>query len=60
MVVEAAELPAIYAQIEDDLRSRYLLAYQSTATSGKEVFRPVAVHVARKQLRVRTSSGYYP
>lgn len=56
---KAEELPAIYAQIERELRSRYLVAYNSNQAGGKPgVFREVEVKVKRG-LKARTSRGYY-
>lgn len=53
------ELPAIYAQIERELRSRYLVAYNSNQAGGKPgVFREVEVKVKRG-LKARTARGYY-
>lgn len=57
---KAEELPAVYKQIESELRSRYLVAYNSTDTSGQTGFRPVEVKVKRSGLKVRTARGYYP
>jgi VWFA-related protein len=56
---KAEELPAIYAQIERELRSRYLVAYNSNQAGGKPgVFREVEVKVKRGH-KARTSRGYY-
>lgn len=56
---KAEELPAIYAQIERELRSRYLVAYNSNQAGGKPgIFREVEVKVKRG-LKARTSRGYY-
>ena len=54
------ELPGIYKQIETELRSRYLVAYNSTETSGRPGFRPVEVKVKKGGLKTRTARGYYP
>jgi Ca-activated chloride channel family protein len=66
----ATELPGIYAAIEDELRSQYLIAYQSTNyqstnnqstnTGGGNGFRTVEVEVARSGVEVKTMRGYYP
>lgn len=54
------ELPAIYAQIEKELRSRYLLAYTSNQALGDPgTFREVEVKVKRGGLKARTARGYY-
>ncbi len=59
-----SELETIYAQIQEELRSQYLLVYQSThmldpqrGTSG--TFRRVEVKVEGGH-EVRAMSGYYP
>lgn len=54
------ELPGIYKQIEAELRSRYLVAYNSTETSGQPGFRPVEVKLKKGGLKARTARGYYP
>jgi VWFA-related protein len=57
---KAEELPAIYAQIERELRSRYLVAYNSNETGGTPgAFREVEVKVKRNGLKARTARGYY-
>ncbi len=58
--VEAtSELEAIYAAIQEELRSQYLLVYQSTSTRDPAQFRQVEV-VASGGHEVRAMSGYYP
>ena len=59
-VDSAAELDGVYAQIEDELRSRYLIAYEPRATLRAGEFRPVEVRVAGAGLRVKAARGYYP
>ncbi|HKV10113.1 MAG TPA: VWA domain-containing protein [Thermoanaerobaculia bacterium] len=54
------ELAPIYKQIETELRSRYLVAYNSTETGGKGGFREVEVKVKKPGLKARTARGYYP
>jgi len=65
----AEELTAVYGEIEQELRSRYLLAYASqqngqngqNGQSGQEgVFREVEVKVKKRGLQARTIRGYYP
>ncbi|MES1242107.1 MAG: VWA domain-containing protein [Acidobacteriota bacterium] len=57
---KAEELPAIYAQIERELRSRYLVAYNSNQSGGKPgVFQEVEVKVKKGNLKARTARGYY-
>jgi VWFA-related protein len=54
------ELPAIYSAIEEELRSQYLLAYQSTNTSGAGEFRSVEVKLVDRNAEARTLRGYFP
>jgi VWFA-related protein len=56
---EAKDLPGIYAQIEKELRSRYLVAYNSNQTGPAGVFREVEVRLKKKGLTARTMRGYY-
>jgi Ca-activated chloride channel family protein len=56
----AAELDGVYSNIADELRSRYLLAYQPKAPPRQGEFRQVEVRVAGDGLRVKTIRGYYP
>lgn len=59
IVDDISELEAVYSEIESDLRSRYLLAYQSNSLREDSGFRRVEVRVP-KAAEVRTMSGYYP
>lgn len=54
------DLPGIYKQIENELRSRYLVAYNSNETTGQPGFRPVEVKVKKPGYKSRTARGYYP
>lgn len=56
----AAGLAAAYAEIEEELRSRYLLAYQSSNATPEERFRTVEVEVSGRGLEAKTIRGYYP
>ena len=56
----SAELPAIYDTIQNELRSRYYLAYQSTNTAPSEEFRTIEVEIAQRDLEAKTLRGYYP
>ena len=60
-VERALNLDRVYEAVEADLRSQYLLAYESSQ-SGKEreKYRSVEVKVARPGLEVKTLRGYYP
>ncbi len=60
-VERAAELAKVYAAVEEDLRTQYLLAYESTQAGGdREKFRTVEVKVGRPGLEAKTMRGYYP
>jgi Ca-activated chloride channel homolog len=55
------ELPNIYSTIETELRSQYLIAYQSSnVTSGGNTFRSVDLKVNKPGTEVKTIRGYYP
>ncbi len=56
----AAELGAIYTTIQEELRSQYLLAYQSSNTGGESSFREIEVELSRSGLAAKTLRGYYP
>jgi VWFA-related protein len=53
------ELPGIYASIQDELRSQYLLAYQSTSSKDENQFRRIEVDVKGRG-EVRAPAGYFP
>lgn len=57
-IQHAEELGAVYGQIEEELRSRYYLAFNSDRKSDATGFRPIEVQ-SRKG-RARTARGYYP
>jgi len=54
------DLAGIYKQIEAELRSRYLVAYNSSEVSSTNGFRPVEVKLKKGGLKARTARGYYP
>ncbi len=56
---QASELGPVYQQIEIELRSRYLLAYQSSNTSKSDAFRTIEVKT-KPGLEAKTLRGYYP
>jgi VWFA-related protein len=53
-----AALEPVYRSIERELRSQYLLAYQSDGTGTG--FRKVAVDVKRSGVSANAAKGYYP
>ncbi|MCZ6506944.1 MAG: VWA domain-containing protein, partial [Acidobacteria bacterium] len=58
-IERARELESAYERIEAELRSQYLLGYQSTSTVPG-VFRRVEIEVAVRSLSVQSIPGYYP
>ncbi len=59
-VARPAELDAIYTTIEEELRSKYLIAYQSTNTGRGDEFRSVDLKTNKPGVEVKTLHGYYP
>jgi hypothetical protein len=57
-VARAYELEEIFRSIETELRSQYLIAFQSTNAGGS--FREIDVRVARRGFEARALRGYYP
>lgn len=57
-IQRADELSGVYGQIEEELRSRYYIAFNSNRKIDATGFRPVEVQV--KKGRARTVRGYYP
>ncbi|MGH9315871.1 MAG: VWA domain-containing protein [Thermoanaerobaculia bacterium] len=53
-------LETVYRQINEELRSQYLLTYYSTNSAGRDKWRRVEVRVEPANLQARTVSGYYP
>ncbi|HEX2643174.1 MAG TPA: VWA domain-containing protein, partial [Thermoanaerobaculia bacterium] len=59
-ITRASELERIYKIVEDELRSQYLVAYQSSKEGNDGKFRSVDVKVRRPGLEAKTVRGYYP
>jgi Ca-activated chloride channel family protein len=59
-IERAGELKSVYTQIEEELRSQYLIAYQSSQPGPEDRFREVELEVHRPGLRAKTMRGYYP
>lgn len=56
----ARELDRAFAQLEQDLRQQYLLAYEPSNEATDGAFRKIEVRVQnRKELKVRHRRGYY-
>ncbi len=49
-----------YTQLEKDLRSQYLIAYNTQSTGKDKVYRKVDVTVSRPNTTVRTIRGFIP
>jgi Ca-activated chloride channel family protein len=49
-----------YAQLEKDLRSQYLIAYNAQTTTKDRAYRKVEVKVGRPNTTVRTIRGFIP
>jgi len=56
----AGALAEVYKSIESEVRSQYLLAYQSSKSGNEEKFRTVEVKLAKPGLEAKTLRGYYP
>lgn len=54
------ELDSVYAAVLEQLRSRYLIAYQSSSGKSDDEFRNLEVEVDLKGAEARTRRGYYP
>ncbi|HSD72045.1 MAG TPA: VWA domain-containing protein [Thermoanaerobaculia bacterium] len=59
-VDSAKNLESVYRQINDDLRSQYLLTYYSTNPTAKDKWRKVEIKVEPSSMQARTITGYYP
>ncbi|HVS01029.1 MAG TPA: VWA domain-containing protein [Thermoanaerobaculia bacterium] len=57
---KAADLAGVYEQIEAELRSKYLLAFQAESATQDRTFRIVEVRVKKSGMKARTARGYYP
>jgi VWFA-related protein len=53
-------LASIYSQVEEELRSQYLIAYQSASGDTSGAFRKVDLDVLQPGLEAKTMTGYYP
>ena len=59
-VAKKNELDRIYEEIDEELRTQYILVYTSNSTRPSDEMREIEVEVKRKGVDVRTISGYYP
>ena len=58
-ISKAEDLAPVYDEIERELRSQYLLAYNSNRAGSGDEYRQVEVRV-KGRFKARTISGYYP
>jgi len=54
------ELAGVYSRILGELRSRYLITYQSTNTGDSRRFREIEADATVPGVSIRTLKGYYP
>ncbi|MGZ7078558.1 MAG: VWA domain-containing protein [Thermoanaerobaculia bacterium] len=54
------QLDETYRKLEQDLRTQYLIAYNTETSKGDQKYRPVEVKVARPDAKVRTIRGFVP
>jgi VWFA-related protein len=54
------ELDETYRQLENDLRSQYLLTYHTESSKKDQAYRTVEVKVNRPNVKVRTIRGFIP
>lgn len=59
-IARAGGLERVYARIERELRSQYLIAYTSSSQSPPGTLRSIEVRVGRPRVEVRTLAGYVP
>lgn len=57
---DVKQLNATYAQLEKDLRSQYLIAYNTETTRKDQKYRTVEVKANRANVTVRTIRGFIP
>jgi len=55
----SAELPAVYADIREELSSQYVIGYESNSRKRDGKWRTISVRVNRSGVNVRTRPGYY-
>lgn len=54
-----ADLDSAFDKVAEDIRSQYILGYQSTNTKSDGNWRKVEIKTSRPGLKVRTRRGYY-
>jgi VWFA-related protein len=59
-IKDVAQLDETYAQLEKELRSQYLISYQTESSRQDQAYRTIEVKVDHPDARVRTIRGYIP
>lgn len=60
LVDDVSELASVYDEVQRELRSKYLVAYQSSNTGDSKNFRTIGVRVDQPGTEVKAMQGYYP
>jgi Ca-activated chloride channel family protein len=60
MIRNTAQLAETYRQLEQDLRSQYLLSYHTESSKKDQTYRTIDVKVDRSDAKVRTIRGFIP
>lgn len=59
-VSKKLSLSEIFDEIEEELRSQYILGYTSTDEESDDDYRRITVTTRNKKLKVHSRTGYYP
>jgi len=59
-IKDVKSLDATYAQLEKELHSQYLIAYNTQSSKNDKQYRPIEVTVNRPDAHVRTIRGFLP
>jgi len=59
-IKDVKQLPDAYRQLENDLRSQYLIAYNTQSTKKDTAYRTIEVRVDKPGTTVRTIRGFIP
>jgi Ca-activated chloride channel homolog len=60
MIRNTSQLAETYTQLEQDLRSQYLLSYHTESSKKDQSYRTIEVKVNRPDAKVRTIRGFIP
>lgn len=59
-IESASELKSVYTRIQRELRTQYLITYQSSHSRESDRFREIKLRVGKRGLKAKTMRGYYP